>query len=144
MLTSCCSRLRLQKVISSISNLHICSCIWCFNGCFSSIKKINRLISKGMSFTIEKIWRSQNFDFLRKKIWRNALALKSKKIQGIIGETFALSSPAVCWLQNCVYVASFIMELKMINAFRPKMVARLPKKMCTQMKTKIYCHTNKQ
>ena len=39
---------------------------------FSSIKGINRLISKGMSniylkVTIEKNWRSQNFDFLSLK-----------------------------------------------------------------------------
>ena len=29
--------------------------------------------------------------FLGKKIWRNALALKSKKAQGIFGETFVLA-----------------------------------------------------
>ena len=42
--------------------------------------------------------------FLGKKIWRNALALKSKKVQGIFGETFilALSSSAVFRLQNRV------------------------------------------
>ena len=39
---------------------------------FSSIKGINRLISKGMSniylkVTIEKNWRSQNFNFLSLK-----------------------------------------------------------------------------
>ena len=39
---------------------------------FSSVKEINRLISKGMSniylkVTIEKNWRSQNFDFLSLK-----------------------------------------------------------------------------
>ena len=39
---------------------------------FSSIKEINRLISKGMpniylNVTIEKNWHSQNFDFLRLK-----------------------------------------------------------------------------
>ena len=57
------------------------------------------------TFTIEKNWRrSQNFDFLGKKIWRNALTLKSKKVQGIFGETFilALSSSAVFRLQNRV------------------------------------------
>ena len=42
------------------------------------------------TFTIEQNWRSQNFNFLGKKIWRNALALKSKKVQGIFGETFIL------------------------------------------------------
>ena len=42
--------------------------------------------------------------FLGKKIWRNALALKSKKVQGIFGETFilALLSSAVFRLQNRV------------------------------------------
>ena len=42
--------------------------------------------------------------FLGKKIWRNALALKSKKVQGIFGETFilALLSSAVFRLQNGV------------------------------------------
>ena len=34
-------------------------------------------------FTFEKNLRSQNFDFLGKKIWRNARNLKSKKVQGI-------------------------------------------------------------
>ena len=29
--------------------------------------------------------------FLGKQIWRNALALKSKKVQGIFGETFTLA-----------------------------------------------------
>ena len=29
--------------------------------------------------------------FLGKKIWRNALALKSQKVQGIFGETFILA-----------------------------------------------------
>ena len=47
---------------------------------------------------------SQNFDFLGKKIWKNALVLKRKKAQGIFGETFilALSSSAVLCLQNRV------------------------------------------
>ena len=42
--------------------------------------------------------------FLIKKIWRNALALKSKKGQGIFGETFTLtlSSSTVFLLQNRV------------------------------------------
>ena len=57
------------------------------------------------TFTIEKNWRrSQNFDSLGKKIWRNALTLKNKKVQGIFGETFilALLSSAVFRLQNHV------------------------------------------
>ena len=42
--------------------------------------------------------------FLGKKIWRNALALKSKKVQGVFWETVivALSSSAVFRLQNRV------------------------------------------
>ena len=42
--------------------------------------------------------------FLGKKIWRNALALKSKKVQGIFGETFilALLSSAAFRPQKCV------------------------------------------
>ena len=42
--------------------------------------------------------------FLGKKIWRNALALKSKKVQGIFGETFilVLLSSAVFRLRNPV------------------------------------------
>ena len=56
------------------------------------------------TFTIEKNGRSQNIDFLGKKIWKNALTLKNKKVQGIFGGTFilALSSSAVFRLQNCV------------------------------------------
>ena len=42
--------------------------------------------------------------FLGKKIWRNALALKSKKVQGIFRETFilALLSSAPFSLENNV------------------------------------------
>ena len=42
--------------------------------------------------------------FLGKKIWKNALALKSKKVQGIIGKMFilALLYSAVFCLQNRV------------------------------------------
>ena len=42
--------------------------------------------------------------FLGKKIWRNALALKSKKVQGIFGKTFilALLYSAVFCLQKRV------------------------------------------
>ena len=44
----------------------------------------------------------QKSKFLGKKIWRNALALKSKKVQGIFGEKFilALLSSPVFRLQN--------------------------------------------
>ena len=75
-----------------------------FSGCSSSIKEINRLIWKEcQTFTIEKNWRSQNFAFLEEKIWRNALTLKSKKVQGIFGGPviLALPSSAVFRLQNC-------------------------------------------
>ena len=67
------SRLWLWVDFLSILNLHLCSFIgffkWMF---FSSIKEINRLISKGMSniylkVTIEKNWHFQNFDFLNLK-----------------------------------------------------------------------------
>ena len=58
---------------------------------FISIKDGNRLISNKMSFTIKNDWRSQNIDFLRKMIWRNALALKRKTLQGIFGETCILA-----------------------------------------------------
>ena len=45
----------------------------------------------------------QKSKFRRKKIWRNALALKSKKVQGIFEKTFILaSSSAVFRLQKCV------------------------------------------
>ena len=56
------------------------------------------------TFTIEKNGRSQNIDFLGKKIWKNALTLKNKKVQGIFGGTFilALSSSAVFCLQKRV------------------------------------------
>ena len=46
-------------------------------------------------------WKSK---FLGKKIWRNALALKSKIVQGIFGKTFilALLSSVVFRLQDVV------------------------------------------
>ena len=42
--------------------------------------------------------------FSEKKNWKNALTLKSKKVQGIFGGTFilALSFSTVFFLQNCV------------------------------------------
>ena len=47
---------------------------------------------------------SQNFNVLGKKIWRNVLSLKSKKVEDIFGGKFtlALSSPPVFGLQNHV------------------------------------------
>ena len=54
--------------------------------------------------------------FLGNKTWRNVLALKSKKIEGILGETFilALLSSAVFLLQNGVrfFQISFVREIK--------------------------------
>ena len=48
----------------------------------SSIKEMGMLISKGMSSIYYwKTWRFRNFNFLGKKIWRNAVALKNKKLQ---------------------------------------------------------------
>ena len=78
-----------------------------FNGCSTSVKEINWLIWQGkecQTFTIEKNWHSQSFDFLGNKIWRNSLTLKSKKLQGIFGGMFifALSSLAVFCLQILV------------------------------------------
>ena len=67
----------------------------------------NKYVKEYQTCTIEKNWRSQNLSknkFLGKKIWRNALPLKSKKAQVIFGETFilALLSSAVFPLQNSV------------------------------------------
>ena len=75
------------------------------NGCSSSIKElIGSYGKKYPTFTIKKNGRSQNFDFLEKKIWKNALILKSKKVEGIFGGTFllALSTSAVFRLQKRV------------------------------------------
>ena len=48
----------------------------------------------------------QKGEFLGKKIWRYALALKSKKVQSVFGKTFisALLSSAVFRLQNRVSI----------------------------------------
>ena len=50
----------------------------------------------------------QESKFPGKKTWRNALALKSKKVQGIFGKTFilALLSSAVFRLEN--HVSDFL------------------------------------
>ena len=57
---------------------------------------------KCQTFTIEKNWRSQNFDLLGKKIWKKSTDFE--KVQNILGGTFilALSSSAVFRLQNRV------------------------------------------
>ena len=53
---------------------------------------------------------------LGKKIWRNALALKGKKVQGIFGKTFyvALLSSAVFRQQDCLrfFLNCFFREIK--------------------------------
>ena len=74
-----------------------------FNGC-SLVKKY---IGKGISiiYCLEKndvLKTCRESKFLEMKIWRNALDLKSKKVQVIFGETFilALLSSAVFRLQN--------------------------------------------
>ena len=68
-----------------------------FNGCSVKVKACQ-------AFTTEKNWHSQNFDILGKKIWRNALALKSKKVEDTFGETFILELPssAAFRMQNLV------------------------------------------
>ena len=50
---------------------------------------------------LKNCWKSK---FLGKKILRNALALKSKEVQGILGKTIilALLSQSVFRLQSCV------------------------------------------
>ena len=54
---------------------------------FIQLKKIiGYYVKKCPTFITEKNWHSQNFDFFGKKIWRNALALKGKKVQGILGK----------------------------------------------------------
>ena len=55
--------------------------------------------------------------FLKKRISRNALALKSKKVQGIFGETFilALLSSTVFRLEN--RVSDFFCFAQEINGF---------------------------
>ena len=75
------------------------------------IKETNWLINKGMCvllFDVLKHLQLRKTDVLKtcrkKKIWRNARALKSKKEQGIFRKRFilALLSSAVFPLQNCV------------------------------------------
>ena len=67
----------------------------------SLIKEIISL--SNIYFIVMKNLRFQNFNFIEKEIWRNALPLKSKKVQGIIAETFNVaSSSAVFRLQNRV------------------------------------------
>ena len=39
-----------EYVNLSILNVHVCSFIWCFNGCSTSVKEINRYIKQCMFF----------------------------------------------------------------------------------------------
>ena len=101
-----------------------------------SIKETNWLINKGICVllfdpfkhlllrkivVLKTCWKS---NFFRKKIWRTALALKSKKVQGVLRKTFilALLSSAVFrlknhlkFLQNC-----FVREIKGFCQFLQK------------------------
>ena len=70
-----------------------------------------------------------NFHSLGKKIWRNALTLKNKKIQGIFRGTFilTLSSSAVFRLQNFLCLRfllnCFVREIKGFYQSSPKYVS---------------------
>ena len=76
---------------------------------FSSIKEINRLISKRMSniylkVTIEKNWHSENFDFLSLKSSSPVEFLRSsnsRRYQWIFKLLVAIKKSEV-WEQNCV------------------------------------------
>ena len=81
----------------------------------SSIKGKNWLKNKGMCVLLFDVFKHllfkkltfsklvEKINFLERKIWRNALALKNKKVQGTFRETFILAlSSAVFYLQNCV------------------------------------------
>ena len=81
-----------------------------------SIKETNWLINKGIYVLLFDVFKHlllrktdvlktcRKSKFLGKKIWRNALALKSKKVQGIFWKMFilALLSSAVFPPQKCV------------------------------------------
>ena len=75
------------------------------NGYSSSIKEINRLISKGMSsiYYWEKLGFSK-LQFSQKENLKKCTSFEEQKVQGIFGETFilALLSSAVFRLQKCV------------------------------------------
>ena len=60
-----------------------------FNGC--SVVKKQIKVKECQTFAIEKsgvLKTCQKGKFIGKKIWRNELPLKSKKVQGIFRETF--------------------------------------------------------
>ena len=87
--TSCCSRLRLKVVYFIYFKF-----IYFLMDALVQLKKtVGYKAKECQTFTIKNNWRSPNFDFLGKKIW--------KKVPAISGETFvlALSSSAVFCLQ---------------------------------------------
>ena len=70
-----------EEVIFSILNLHACSFIWCIWWMFfSSIKEINRLVSKGVSNIY--YWGKQTFSklrFSRKENLKKCTSFEEKK-----------------------------------------------------------------
>ena len=78
---------------------------------FSSVKEINRLISKEMSniylnVTLEKNWRSQNFDFLSLKnlsLGQFFVSFNSRRYHWILKFLVATYKSEV-WEQNCVWL----------------------------------------
>ena len=82
---------------------------------FSSIKETNWLIMCVLLFDVFKHLLLRKTDvlktcrkskFLGKKIWRNALALKGKKVHGKFGETFTLSL-----LSSAVFVYKTVSQI---------------------------------
>ena len=72
---------------------------------FSSIKGINRLISKGMSnITIEKNWRSKNFDFLKFKKFVFRSAFGELKLAQISLNFKTSCCKSEVWEQNFVWL----------------------------------------
>ena len=53
--------------------------------------------------------------FLREKIWTNALTLKSKKVQGIFGDTFILA---------LLSSANFRLQKHVLDSFRYDLLGR--------------------
>ena len=105
-----------KQVILCILNLHVLVQWFISRYICSSIKETNWLINKRMCVLLFDVFKHlllrkidllktcRKSKFLRKKIWRNALALKRKKVQGIFGKPFilALLSSAIFCLQNRV------------------------------------------
>ena len=95
----CCSRLPLQQAILSILSLHVLAQQFIDRHIFSSIKQTNWLINKGMRVLLFDVFKHlllrktdvlktcPKSKFLGKKILRNALSLKSKKVQDIFRKT---------------------------------------------------------